>query len=206
MFKFGILCSKSGSYIKIQDIMCKFEILCSNSGSYVQIRDLMFKSGILGSNSRSHVQIRDLMFYSFELRYNTADSTQTICWAEGEGTNDHITVTRWLEKFCVCCKKLDDQTRADRPKNLDLEASLQDRVGNPASSTWRVSGKFYVSQSNLVCHLHKSMYLSTPLHGPNVIQGEFLSRNKQIWIQSFPSLKLAAEPRLKNLVSPTVYS
>ena len=49
------------------------------------------------------------------------------------------------------------------------------------------------------------MYAFTqPLHhGQDVTQGQFLSRAKLIWIQSFPSHKLVAKLRLKNLARPT---
>ena len=48
-------------------------------------------------------------------------------------------------------------------------------------------------------------YLPTPPLGQDMTQGQFLSGVQQVWIQSFPSPRLVASPRLKNLVYPTIY-
>ena len=48
-------------------------------------------------------------------------------------------------------------------------------------------------------------YLPTPPLGQDMTQGQFLSEVQQVWIQSFPSPRLVASPRLKNLVCPTIY-
>ena len=48
-------------------------------------------------------------------------------------------------------------------------------------------------------------YLPTPPLGQDMTQGQFLSGVWQVWIQSFPSPRLVASPRLKNLVCPTIY-
>ena len=45
----------------------------------------------------------------------------------------------------------------------------------------------------------------TPPLGQDMTQGQFLSGVEQVWIQSFPSPRLVASPRLKNLVCPTIY-
>ena len=39
----------------------------------------------------------------------------------------------------------------------------------------------------------------------DMTQGQFLSGVEQVWIQSFPSPRLVASTRLKNLVRPTIY-
>ena len=44
----------------------------------------------------------------------------------------------------------------------------------------------------------------TPPLGQDMTQGQFLSGVWQVWIQSFPSPRLVASPRLKNLVCPTI--
>ena len=44
----------------------------------------------------------------------------------------------------------------------------------------------------------------TPPLGQDMTQGQFLSGVYQVWIQSFPSPRLVASPRLKNLVCPTI--
>ena len=49
------------------------------------------------------------------------------------------------------------------------------------------------------------LYLPTPPFGQDMTQGQFLSGVWQVWIQSFPSSRLVATPRLKNSVCPTIY-
>ena len=48
-------------------------------------------------------------------------------------------------------------------------------------------------------------YLLTPPLGQDMTQGQVFGRVLQIFIQSFPSPRLVASPRLKNLVCPTIY-
>ena len=45
----------------------------------------------------------------------------------------------------------------------------------------------------------------TPLLGQDMTQGHFLSGVEQVSIQSFPSPRLVASPRLENTVCPTIY-
>ena len=52
---------------------------------------------------------------------------------------------------------------------------------------------------------HPCPYLPTPPLGQDITQGQFLSGVQQVWIQSFPSPRLVASPRLKNTVCPTIY-
>ena len=44
--------------------------------------------------------------------------------------------------------------RSDRPKIVDSEAVIQAIQANLASSSWRISGEFCISLSNVVCYLH----------------------------------------------------
>ena len=44
-----------------------------------------------------------------------------------------------------------------------------------------------------------------PCHKQDMTQGQFLNAVKLVWIQSFPSPKPVALPRLKNPVYPTTY-
>ena len=68
------------------------------------------------------------------------------------------------------------------------------------------------SRNNEVSQRVKSMaeYVADPIYQP-LRSGRiwhkvnFLSGVKQVWIQSFPSPRLVASPRLKNLVCPTIY-
>ena len=48
-------------------------------------------------------------------------------------------------------------------------------------------------------------HLPTPPLEQDMTQGQFLSGVLQVWIQSFPSPRLVASPRLKNSVCPTIY-
>ena len=56
-----------------------------------------------------------------------------------------------------------------------------------------------------ICFSHINPIYPTPPLGQDMIQGQFLSGVYQVWIQSFPSPRLVASPRLKNLVYPTTY-
>ena len=79
-----------------------------------------------------HHQIQELMFYKFVMSYKTAKVTKNICCTKSESTVDHNTVTKWLKKFCLGHKNLNNQVRSGRPKIIDfIEA-------NPANRTWRI--------------------------------------------------------------------
>ena len=54
-------------------------------------------------------------------------------------------------------------------------------------------------------HFWTNHIYPTPPLGKDMTQGQFLSGVSQVWIQSFPSLRLVASPRMKNLVCPTIY-
>ena len=57
-------------------------------------------------------------------------------------TESNLLCQRWKPS----CKNFNDKARSGWPKNMNSEAVLQAKVANPASSTWKVSGKL----SNLV--------------------------------------------------------
>ena len=86
--------------------------------------------------------------------YNTTEATKNICYAKGESSVDYSAVSRWLKKFHLGCKNLDEQAKSGRPKTVDSEALLQVIEANPASYTQRVSGELSISQSTVVCCLH----------------------------------------------------
>ena len=54
-----------------------------------------------------------------------------------------------------------------------------------------------------ICTSHEFIYhiYPTPPLGQDMTQGQFF----KVWIQSFPSPRLVASPRLKNPVYPTIY-
>ena len=56
-------------------------------------------------------QIWGFLFYEFELGHNTIETITNICWAKDEDTVDHSTATRWVKKFCLGCKNLDNQAK-----------------------------------------------------------------------------------------------
>ena len=70
------------------------------------------------------------MLCEFELELNTTVAIKNICCLKGEGAVDHNTVIRWLQKFCLRCKNLDDQAKSGRPKTVDSKAVLQTIVVN----------------------------------------------------------------------------
>ena len=94
------------------------------------------------------------MLSEFKLGYNAAEATKNICYAKGEGAVDHSTVTRWFEKCCSGCKNLNKQASSGKPKTMNSEAILQAIEASLVGSTYRVSGKFIIVQSNVICHLH----------------------------------------------------
>ena len=65
-----------------------------------------------------------------ELGHIATETTKNICWAQGEGTVDHSTVTRGFKKFRLGCKNFDDQGKSGWPKSIDSEAVLK-------SGQWR---------------------------------------------------------------------
>ena len=66
------------------------------------------------------------MLYKFKLGHNATEATKNICSAKGEGTVDHSTVNRWLEKFCLSCKNPNNQVRSSKHK-LDSKTALSNR-------------------------------------------------------------------------------
>ena len=54
------------------------------------------------------------------------------------------------------------------------------------------------------CSATMNLYLPTPPLGQNMTQGQFLTGVYQVWIQTFPSPRLVASPRMKNTVCPTL--
>ena len=58
---------------------------------------------------------------------------------------------------------------------------------------------------SLSCSLSLYIYISYLPTEQDMTRGQFLSGVWQVWIQSFPSPRLVASPRLKNLVCHTIY-
>ena len=98
--------------------------------------------------------IWELILYNFQQGYNTARATKNICYMKSEWVVDYKTVTRWLKKFCLGCKKHDNQAKSGRPKIIDSEVVCQSIKANPTSSTQRLSCKLSISQSSVAHHLH----------------------------------------------------
>ena len=73
------------------------------------------------------------MFYEFKLGHNVMEATKNISSAKGKCAVDHNMVARWLKKFCLDCKSLDDQAKIDRLKTMDFEAMFQTIEINPES-------------------------------------------------------------------------
>ena len=55
--------------------------------------------------------IQEGMLHKFYLGHNTVEATKNIFCVKSESTVDHITVTRWIKKFCLDFKNLNDQAR-----------------------------------------------------------------------------------------------
>ena len=64
--------------------------------------------------------ISELILYKFKLSNNAMEATiKTHC---EKGSVDHCTGTKWFKKFRSGCKKLNDQVKSGRPKNVNSEA------------------------------------------------------------------------------------
>ena len=81
----------------------------------------------------------------------------------------------------------------EKRRNTDFPSAVFGRV---LAKSWKYPGIF--------CQLVVT-YLPTPPLGQDMTQGQFLSGVLQVWIQSFPSPRLFASPRLKKSVCPTIY-
>ena len=62
--------------------------------------------------------IQELMLYEFKLVYNITKTTKNICFAKGEGTADHSSVTWRIKKFHLSCNTLNNQATSGRPKTM----------------------------------------------------------------------------------------
>ena len=100
--------------------------------------------------------ILELMLYDFKLGHNNVEATKNICFAKGEDTVNHSTITRLFKTFHLGCKNLDNQARSGSPKTktVESEAMLQAIEANSTSSSRRESGKLSISQFRVVHHLH----------------------------------------------------
>ena len=85
-----------------------------------------------------------------------------------------------------------------------------------STATWTMSHVAHLIMSHVSCGPPDDesclmgstwwSYLPTPPLGQDMTQGQFfLSRVQQVWIQSFPSPRLVASPRLKNQVYLAIY-
>ena len=91
----------------------------------------------------------------------------------------------WIVNFAV---QADHEVKSKESKKKDKYPDLTRELKNNCDTwKWRWS------------------YLPTPPLGQDMTQGQFLSGVWQVWIQSFPSPRLVASPRLKNLVCPTIW-
>ena len=68
-----------------------------------------------------------------------------ICCFKGEGTVDHITVTRWFNKFHLGCKTLTIRQDQIELKTTDSKAVLLAIEAISVSGTQRVSGELSIS-------------------------------------------------------------
>ena len=106
------------------------------------------------------VEIQELMLYKFKLSPNAIEAVKNIYFVKGEGAVDRSTVTRCFKKFCLDCKKFDDQASLGRPltskivNSVVMLSTIEANLANSASSSWRVSGKFNISLPSVVHHLH----------------------------------------------------
>ena len=96
----------------------------------------------------------ELRLYGFKLSHNTTEVIKNIYCEKGRGGIDYISVSKWLIKFRLGCKNLDDQAMPSRIKSVDSKAVLHVLDACLTSSCWRVPGNLIILQSTMVRHLH----------------------------------------------------
>ena len=64
----------------------------------------------------------------------------------------------------------------------------------------------YITSLRRYIYIYIYIYISTPWHKQDVTQGQYLSGIKQVWIQSFPSLRQITIQRLKSPICSIFYS
>ena len=99
------------------------------------------------------------MNYDFELGHNTVETTRNTCCAKGEGLVDHCTVTRWLKKFCLGCKNLDNQVRSGRSKTVYFKAMLKAIEANSVSLTSYSPMRFVTFTTSVKASIAAGLYL-----------------------------------------------
>ena len=137
-------------------------------------------------------------------------------WQKGLGSNAQLMVHRlWvghlccnisrIHLICLCCY-------VKLSLNFHLSYYLQilriklfiDMSANVLTIVFTIIScyiKWYLTSMLFYC-----IYLSTPWYKQDMTQSQlFLSRVQQVCIQSFPSPRLVAIPRLKSPVFPTIY-
>ena len=84
-----------------------------------------------------HCLIHELMIY--------AKITENIYCVKGICAVDPNIVIRWLKRFCLGCKNLDNQARSGRPKTVNSKTVLKALGSNLVGSIRRESGEFGIS-------------------------------------------------------------
>ena len=64
-----------------------------------------------GQMNMQHSILQEFMPYESVLGHDAAEATRNICCVKVDSTVDHSTVTRGFEKFCLSCKKFNNQVR-----------------------------------------------------------------------------------------------
>ena len=98
--------------------------------------------------------IQEFMLYDFKVGHNADEATKNISCVKSEGTVNRKIVIRWFKKFHSGAMNLDYPERSGRPKIMNSKILLKATEANLVSRTWRVSGKFSISPSTVVRHLH----------------------------------------------------
>ena len=136
-------------------------------------------------------KMRRINFWDFEIQ------TDHQSWPDNQTCNDQQTMRTWpIMDFAVPADhrvKLKEIEKKGKYLNLAWELKK--------NKLWNVK----VTVMPIVIRALGTIYPTPPL-GQDMTQGQFLSGVQQVWIQSFPSPRLVASPRLKNPVCPTIYA
>ena len=123
---------------------------------------------------------RKLMLYKLELGNDAAETTKNICCTEWR----RRTVTKWFTKFCSIFKTLNSQAKSGRPKSINCKTVLKDIEADLMVNTWRVSGEFSNSESNVVGHFHD---LDKTIHNCQIVAHvtKIVQNNWLAWVKMY---------------------
>lgn len=103
----------------------------------------------------SRKDLRLLMLHEFRLDRHATEATRNICATMGQGAVSYNTVVSWFQKFRGGSFELEDEPRAGRPQQVDLELLSSLVQEDPRLSTRCLAERLGCSHTAVENHLHK---------------------------------------------------